>query len=96
MADIKETAWDFIQGEKTGTFYSGQQKWIKKIHKYKEKYPDQIDIIHINSDGSVLAHAPESWFKFSPPKQMNISKERRKEMAENMRRIANNKKQQNT
>jgi len=68
MVDFKETAYNDLQGEDFGTFYSARKKWISKIKKYQKKYPNQVKIKHINKDGSLIAEIPQSWFKISPKK----------------------------
>ena len=68
IGDFNETAYNDIQGEKFGTFYSARDKWINKIKKYSEKYPNDVTITHVNKDGSLVAHIPQTWFKISPPK----------------------------
>ena len=74
MSDYRETTWEHIQGEKTGTMYTGETKWITKINKWKEEYPEQVDIRVINQDGSIVVHLPIKWFKVSPTKKCNVNK----------------------
>lgn len=38
------------------TFFSSETKWINQIWKLKEQYPDEVEIRHVNSDGSLIAH----------------------------------------
>ena len=92
IGDAKETAYDYIQGEDHGTFYTGQEKWINKINKWKEQYPDQIDIIHINEDNSILVHLPSSWFKLNPPHTKQLTDEQRQKLSERMKSIGKNNK----
>lgn len=71
MSNLRETAWNHIAGEQTGTFYTAEQKWINKIMDLKETHPDEVDIRHINPDGSIVAHLPISWFKVSQPRKVS-------------------------
>jgi len=80
MTDYKETAWDHLQGESYGSFFSGEKKWITKIHKWKDQYPEQVDIRAENEDGSILVHLPIKWLKVSPTKR--ISDEQKQAMSE--------------
>jgi len=56
----------YLVGDKTAEFFTSEQKWINWIHHNKEKYPDQIEIKHVNADGSVLAYIPITWIKIRP------------------------------
>jgi len=68
---VRETTWSHIQGEVTGTLYTAENKWINKIYKWKQQYPDQVDIKHINEDKSIVVHIPAKWFKVSPTKRVS-------------------------
>lgn len=75
MEDIKETAWDHIYGEKTATFSTSEKKWIREIQRLHEKYPGEVDIRHVNNDGSILVQLPADWFRIRPKKKSNLSAE---------------------
>lgn len=82
MSDFRETAWNHIAGEQTGTFYTAEQKWIDRITSWKEEYPDDVDIRYTNPDGSLVAHLPLSWFRVKPPKK--LSDEHKAKLAANL------------
>ena len=88
MADFKETCVEYIDSDPHATFCSAERKWINKILKLKESYPDEVDIRHYpeNNNGNIVAHLPKSWFKISPPRQVNYTEEQRIAAAE---RLAN-------
>lgn len=75
MEDIKETAWDHIYGEKTATFSTSEKKWIREIQRLHEEYPGEVDIRHVNNDGSILVQLPADWFRIRPKKKSNLSAE---------------------
>jgi hypothetical protein len=89
MSNIRETAWNHIAGEQTGTFYTAEQKWIDRIADWKEKYPGEVDIRCANEDGSIVVHLPLTWFKVKPPKKM--SEEQKRIGTENLRRYLDSK-----
>ena len=68
MTDARETNWEYIVGEPTGTFYTAQKKWITKVRRWKATHPDDVDIKTENPDGSLVVHLPHDWFKLSPKK----------------------------
>lgn len=55
-----------------GWFSSDEKKWITRIRKLKEQYPDQV-IIRAEpetNDGCIYCKVPQSWLKIQPPRQM--------------------------
>ena len=88
MADFRETVVGYTNLDQYATFDSSETKWINKILKLKEKYPDEVEIICMpeNNNGSIFAHIPKSWMKVSPPKQVNYTEEQKAAMAERMRK----------
>lgn len=88
MADFKETCVEYLDVDPHATFCSAERKWINKILKLKESYPDEVDIRYDpeNNDGNIVAHIPKSWLKISPLRQVNYTEEQRNAAAE---RLAN-------
>lgn len=66
----------------TVTFCQG--KYITKIRKLAERFPDECEIVAENEDGSIMAHIPTKWIKINNPRR-EISDEEREELAERMR-----------
>lgn len=64
----------------TGYFSSDERRWITRIHKLKEAYPDQVRIIREpkDNDGCIYAEIPASWFKVNPKRR--VSDEQREKM----------------
>ena len=87
MADFKETCIEYIDADKHATFCSSERKWINKIYKLKEKYPNDvfIEMSEEDNDGMIVAHVPKSWMKLSPPAKRNFSDEQKAALAERMR-----------
>ena len=81
-----DNAMEWITGSKQGSVTFSQKKWVNKIEKYARDYPDDIQILERNADGSIFAHVPASWFKLSPPRKgRDISEEEREAAAERLR-----------
>lgn len=82
-----ENVIEFERGSKTATVTFCQGRYISRIKKLAERFPDEVEII---SDGkSIVAHIPSKWVKVNPPKQVDISDERREELAERCRNLRN-------
>jgi len=63
-----DNVFEWYTGEKMATVTFSQKKWVNKLKKYAENDKD-IEIIAENDDGSIVAHVPVSYFKFSPPRK---------------------------
>jgi len=74
-----------------GFFSTDEKKWITKIHKLKEAYPDQVTITQEpnTNDGCLVCSLPASWFKIKPPVVMNLSEEERLARAERLHKNLN-------
>ena len=86
MADFKETCVDYLDVDDHATFCSAERKWVNKILKFKEAYPNEVKITaHPDgNDGIIVANIPKSWLKISPPRQVNFTEEQRLAAAERM------------
>lgn len=88
MADFKETMIEYLDVDKYATFCSAERRWINRINKLHEQYPDEVQIVYAPEDncGVIYAHIPKSWMKISPPKKTNYTDEQRAAMTERMRK----------
>lgn len=70
-----------------GFFSSDERKWINRIYKLKEKYPDKIRIIAEpeTNDGCLYVELPTEWLKITPPR--TYTEEQRLAMAERLRHV---------
>lgn len=93
MADVcLDNSMEWLTGQKIGAVTFSQKRMVNKIIKYAEEYPNDIEIIRINDDGTVYAHVPISWFKLSPPRKgREFTDEEKAEAAERLR-VARKKK----
>ena len=66
---------------------SDQQKIINKVRKLSEQRPDEVTILRQpeQNDGCIYATMPSAWFKISPPRTVELSDERKAELAERLR-----------
>lgn len=94
MTDLQETNFEFLKGDKHGCFSSSQQKWINKIKRLSEQYPDEVKIVKMNKDGSICAHLPVSWFKITPKKKRNLSEEQIQVLKERAAKMGKSRKRE--
>lgn len=62
-----ETCFNYADKEH-GFFSSDERKFINKVRKLKEKYPEQVRIIKEpeDNDGCIYCELPVEWFKIAP------------------------------
>ena len=90
LADIKETAVNYIIGEEAATFYTAEKSYINSINKWLKEYPNDIEIKYKNKDGSLICHIPKSWIKIKPPRK--ISEQQKKNASERFKKMWEQKK----
>ena len=65
--------YDRNHNDNVGWFSSDEQRWITKIHKLKEQYPDEVIIKAEpeDNDGCIYCKLPQNWLKIQPPRQLS-------------------------
>ena len=82
-----ETCFEYCaKGE--GWFSSDEQKWVNRIHKLKEQFPDLVEIKREPEDngGCIYCRLPSDWLKIQPPRGLFMTEEQRMNLAARMRR----------
>lgn len=91
-----ETSIERIQGTDYCTVFTAEKKFINSLNRLNKQYPDEVQILTINEDGSMVAHVPYSWFKFiKPPAKREYTDEQKQAMAERMMRARESRKENN-
>jgi hypothetical protein len=85
MAELKENVIEWITGEDTISVTLSQTKHINKVERLAKKYPDLVQILKRNSDGSIFAHLPLKFIKISAPRQ--ITEEQREQARERFKNM---------
>lgn len=79
MADYRENCIEWLNGQDTISVTLSQGRYISKVRKLAEKYPDLVQILAENDDGSIFAHMPLKSLKLniiSPKELGNDEKEK--------------------
>lgn len=84
----QENCIEFLKGSKTATVTFTQGRFISKIYKLSEKFPEEVQIVaeNKNKDGnvtSIVAHIPTHYIKISNAKR-ELSEEERKAIGERL------------
>lgn len=91
VPSVTENTVEWIKNEDTATVTFCQPRFITRIRKLAEKYPDECQITHENKDGSIVAHIPVKWIKISKverhlsEEQIELARERIKIAQEHKR-----------
>ena len=85
VAGNGENCIEFVRNSQVATVAFSQGKFINRIRKLAEKFPDECVILDENYDGSLVAHIPTKWVKISPTRQVSdefkqVASERFKEL----------------
>ena len=66
-----ETCFNYVDKE-LGYFSSDERRFITKIRKLKQKFPEQVQIIAEpeNNDGCIYCSLPSSWLKIIPKREV--------------------------
>lgn len=71
MTDLTESCVTYITGEPWAVFYSCDRKYVGRIRKLIEKYPDEVIVDMDDPDFGLKVRVPKTWFKEPrPPKKM--------------------------
>jgi hypothetical protein len=83
MADYKETAFNYVEGDDFAVFCSGVRRWRTRINKLQKKYPDLVNIRR-EDEFAITAEIPSEWFKIAPKRV--VSKKQREEAGKRLRK----------
>lgn len=84
MADERENAIEWINGQNRVTVTLSQGRYISKIKKLASKFPDEVEIVKENKDGTIVAHIPLGYIKINNSKR-ELTDAERAELSERAR-----------
>lgn len=82
---VQENCIEWIKGSKTATVTFPKGKYVTKINKLAEQYPDEVRICDVNKDGSIVAHVPVSYISIRHPR--TYSDDQKKKMGDRLRMV---------
>ena len=90
--DCIDNVFEWYTGETVATVTFSQRRMINKLKKYAEE-DSNIEIVVENDDGSIVAHVPVSYFKFTPPRKgREFTEEEKKAAADRLAHARKRKK----
>lgn len=84
MADERENAIEWINGQNRVTVTLSQGRYISKIKKLAAKFPNEVQIVAENEDGTILAHIPLNYIKINRASR-DLTEEEKEMLAERAR-----------
>lgn len=71
-----------------GWFSSDEAKWINRIHKLKQQFPELVEIIKEpeDNDGCIYCRLPADWLKINPPRGLSMTEEQKMNLAARFQR----------
>lgn len=79
----KENVIEWIKNSEIATVTFTQGRYITKVKDLAKKYPDRVEIVKENADGTLVAHIPVSAIKINIIER-NLSEEQKRLAAERL------------
>lgn len=93
--NVNEIAINFVRGDKVASVTAASATRLNsKIKKLAEEFPEDVQILAVNEDGSIFAHVPVKWVKISAPRK--VSEEQRAAASERFKAFQKKKKDEST
>jgi len=89
--NVNENVVEWIRNETKAYVTFSQGSMVTKIKKLAEKFPDECKIISENNGEAIYASIPRKWVKITPPRQVEMTDERREELSERFRQMRANR-----
>jgi hypothetical protein len=83
---VNENVIEFLRNQETMTCTFSQGRFVSKVKKLAEKYPDEVQIVVENKDGSIVAHIPVKYLHLSRHSR-DLTEDEREELAERAREM---------
>ena len=91
---MNENVIEWLEGDKFITCTFSQKKFINKCLRLAEQQANNVTILALNNDGSILVRLPIEMLKLSPKRRDNISEERKEILREQLRNARNRNKEE--
>jgi len=83
--DVQDNTIEFLRNAKIAVATFSQGKFISKMKKYKEDYPDDVEIVPVKDSNVIVCRFPAKWVKVSPPRKIEMDDEKRSEIRDRLR-----------
>lgn len=66
MDRVIENVIEFLVNQKIATVTLSQRKYVNRVRKLSQEFPEACQIVADNKDGSIMAHIPTRWIRINP------------------------------
>lgn len=88
MDAVNENVIEWRRGDKVAAVTAPSSSRLKgTITRLAARYPEDVQVIAVNQDGSIFAHVPVEYVVIRKPKQLNLTDEQRAELAARMKKL---------
>ena len=84
MAELRENAIEWYNGQDTMLVTLNQGRFINKVKRLAKKFPQRVQIVAENSDGSLLARLPLSALKLNLSEPRELTEEQKEANAKRL------------
>lgn len=90
---MTESCFTYITGEPWAVFYTCDRKYLGKVRRLAEKYPDEVIVDMDDPEFGVKVRVPKTWFKEPRPprKGPDLTDEQKAANAERLRAMSKKK-----
>jgi hypothetical protein len=82
--DLHDNVIEWLSDADRATVTAHKQSLKHRLTKLAEENPDDVQIVAVNEDGTMVAHIPVSYILIRKPKQMNYTDEQKEANAKRL------------
>lgn len=87
-----ENCIEWIRGQSTVTVQlASHSKYANRVEKYAEDYPDEVQIVGKNPDGSFVAHLPLKYVSIRRPAHREMTEDQKQELRDRLAKARKDK-----
>lgn len=76
---------EWVKGNNTVTVQLvSHSKYANRVEKYAKAYPEEVQIVGRNADGSIVAHLPLKYIKITRPAHVEMTEERKEALRQKL------------
>lgn len=82
----QENVIEWLRNSHTVTATFSQPKFINRVKELAEKFPEEVEIVHVNKDGSIVCHLPLRAIKINLVVPREYTEEEKEQLRKQLRR----------
>lgn len=87
-----ENVIEWIRGQDKATVqFAGHNRFCNRVKQYARDFPEEVQIVGENRDGSIVAHLPLSYISVRRPSHRDLTDEQKQELRERLAKARENR-----